>query len=83
VNAPPYSSLTAFRAHLRALRALPAPSEDQSARLAEMEALVGELPQDDRNALEAGDSAGPSGRHRQRAERHLSQILRDRGVLAG
>ncbi len=79
----PYSSLTAFIAHLHALRALSAPTQDQAARLAEMQALIAELGQGERDALEGGDASGASGRHRQRAERHLSQLLRDLGVLAG
>jgi hypothetical protein len=83
VKTPAYSSLTAFIAHLHALRALPAPTRDQAARLAEMQALIAELAQGEREALEGGDASGASGRHRQRAERHLSQLLRDRGVLAG
>jgi hypothetical protein len=83
VKAPPYSSLTAFLAHLRALRALTAPSPDQTARRAEMEAAVARLAPTERDGLESTDIAGASRRHRERAERHLIQILRELGSLAG
>jgi hypothetical protein len=83
VKTPAYSSLTAFLAHWRALRSLTAPDNAQSALLAEMESMLGELGPDERGALEGADSGGDAARHRQRAERHLSRILRQRGVLSG
>ena len=86
MNTPPYSSLTAFLAHLRALRALTAPSPEQAARLAEMQAAVGRLAPAEGAALHGADSADTAGaarRHRARAERHLIQILREQGSLAG
>jgi hypothetical protein len=78
-----YSSLTAFLAHRRALRALAERRAAQSALLAEMEAPIAELSPADRDALEAVDTAGERARHRQRAERHLAQMLRQRGMLSG
>lgn len=83
MNAPAYSSLTAFLAHLRALRSLTAPDREQSARLAEMESIIGELTPSERESMQSSGAAGEQARHRQRAERHLTQILRNRGILSG
>jgi hypothetical protein len=83
VNTLSYSSLTAFLAHRRALRALGSRSPEQSAWLAEMETLIAQLSPGERESLENADAAGEQARHRQRAERHLIQILRRRGVLSG
>ena len=83
MKTPPYSSLTAFLAHLRALRALGAPVPEQKARLAELQAAVARLAPAERDALESADTAGAARRHRERAERHLIQILRELGSLAG
>jgi len=83
VKTPPYSSLTAFLAHLRALRALTAPSPEQAIRRAELEAAVARLAPAERDALDSADPAGATRRHRERAERHLTQILRELGSLAG
>ncbi len=80
---PAYSSLTAFLAHRRSLRALAGRSAAQSALLGEMDAAVAELNPADRDALEAADAGGERARHRQRAERHLAQLLRRRGMLSG
>jgi hypothetical protein len=81
VNVPAYSSLTAFLAHRRALRALAERGPEQSALLAELDAPIAELGPADRDALEADNGGGE--RERQRAERHLTLILRQRGLLAG
>jgi hypothetical protein len=81
VNAEAYTSLTAFLAHRRALRELAARGPDQSARLAEMETLIAELSSAERDALESGAPTGDHARHRQRAQRHLSHLLRQRGML--
>ncbi|HEV3112350.1 MAG TPA: hypothetical protein VGY99_17830 [Candidatus Binataceae bacterium] len=78
-----YSSLTAFLAHRRVLRAAGSRSPDQAGRLAEMEALIAQLSPAERDSLEGADAAGEQARHRQRAERHLIQILRHQGVLSG
>ncbi|HKD70239.1 MAG TPA: hypothetical protein VKB84_25605 [Candidatus Binataceae bacterium] len=83
MNLTAYSSLTAFLAHRRAMRGLAAPDPAQARRLAEMEASIAELSEPEREALESADDAGEPGRHRGRAERHLTQILRQRGILAG
>lgn len=83
MNLPAYSSLTAFMAHLRALRQLASPTREQSAWLAEMESIIGGLTAGERESLEQSATVGPAGRHRERAERHLTQILRSRGVLSG
>jgi hypothetical protein len=83
MKGPTYSSLTAFLAHRRALRSVTTPTGGQSATLAAMEALIAELVPGEREALEAADTAGDGARHRQRAERNMTRILRERGVLAG
>jgi hypothetical protein len=83
VKTPPYSSLTAFLAHLGALRSVAASTPEQTARLAEMEAAVARLAPAERDALESGDDTGAPRRHRERAARHLIQILREQGSLAG
>lgn len=83
MNTPAYSSLTAFLAHRSALRADSSRGPDQSERLAQMEALIAQLSPAERDSLEAADAGGEQGRHRQRAERHLIQILRQQGWLSG
>lgn len=80
---PAYSSLTAFLAHRRALRELTARDPAQSEHLARMEAAIAELGPAERGAIDSAMADGAAARHRQRAERHLSQILRDRGWLTG
>jgi hypothetical protein len=78
-------------AHLQALqmaKPLTSPTPEQSAWLAEMESITGELTAGERESLQNGGAAGggasgEDARHRQRAERHLTQILRSRGVLSG
>ncbi len=82
MKAPAYSSLTAFLAHRRALRALAQRSAEQSALLSALDAAVAELSPADRDALETADAGGEGARHRQRAERHLAQLLRRRGMLS-
>jgi hypothetical protein len=74
--------LTAFLAHRRALRELAASGPEQSAMLTEMEALLRQLNPGEPDALDSIDSMGANARHRERAERHLTHILRQRGVLA-
>ncbi len=82
MNPPVYNSLIAFLAHWRALRTLDARGPEQSALLEQMEAAIAELSPDERDALqETGEDN--IARHRQRAERHLIQILRQRGWLTG
>jgi hypothetical protein len=83
VNALSYSSMTAFLAHRQALRASGSRSPEQSAQLAEIETLIAQLSPAERDSLEDADTAAEHGRHRQRAERHLIQILRRQGVLSG
>lgn len=86
-----YSSLTAFIAHLQALRLakpLSSATPEQLAWLAAMESIIGELTPAEREALQdgglsGGETSGVDARHRQRAERHLTQILRNRGILSG
>lgn len=82
MNASAYSSLTAFIAHLRALRSLNSPDQEQSSRLAEMESIIGELTAGERESLQTIGASGGDARHRQRSERHLIQILRNRGILS-
>jgi hypothetical protein len=83
VNPSAYSSLTAFLAHWRALRESTSRSPEQSERRAQMEAAIAELTPAERDAIDSETTGGAAARHRQRAQRHLSQILRDRGWLAG
>jgi len=78
-----YSSLTAFMAHWQALRSLVSPGGEQLVWLAEMESIIGELARHERESLQSDGAAGEDGRRRQRAERHLTQILRSRHVLSG
>ncbi len=82
MNGPTYSSLTAFLAHRAMLRTLAERTPEQSALLAEMDAAIAVLGSADCDALE-GDAGGERARRRQRAERHLTQILRQRGILSG
>lgn len=82
MNSPVYSSITAFLAHWRALRDATARTPDQSALLAKMEKAIAELETVEREALKNDGSSGAARRHRQRAERHLIYILRQRGWLA-
>ena len=97
-----YSSLTAFLAHHDALRAASAaahpataagdaaPAPADRATLAAMDALVAELGEADRAALNAAPPAasaaslaGATARHRVRAELNLRRLLAARGLLAG
>ena len=78
-----YSSLTAFMAHWRGLRSLASSGREQLVWLAEMESIIGELARNERESLQGDGAAGEDARRRQRAERHLTQILRSRHVLSG
>ncbi len=78
----PYSSLAAFAAHYRALKSQL--TEDDRARLAEMNELLDALSPNIRGVLDsdtAGDNAAM--RRRERAERMLRRELIARGVLSG
>jgi hypothetical protein len=83
VNTRTYSSLTAFLAHRLALRNTDAREPQRSKLLAEMDALVAELSPREREAIESAGTSDEHARHRERAERHLTQILRSRGWLSG
>jgi hypothetical protein len=83
VNALSYSSITAFLAHRDALRAFDARSPEQSARLGEIESLIEQLSPPEREFLDQSAATGEPARHRERAERHLIQILRQHGALSG
>ena len=48
-----------------------------------MESIIGELTPAERASLENRAGSGENARHRQRAERHLTHILRSRGILSG
>lgn len=80
---PAYSSLTAFIAHWRALHSRASPSGEQLAWLKEMESIIGELAPGERESLQGDAASGEDARRRERAQRHLTQILRSRGVLSG
>ena len=80
----PYSSLAAFTAHYRALRSSKEFTEDERARLAEMNQALDTLGADLRAVLDseaAGDRAAL--RRRERAERKLRRELMARGMLTG
>ena len=62
---------------------LTSPTPEQADWLAEMEAVIGELTPGERDSLQKDGASGEAARHRQRAERHLTQILRRRGILSG
>ncbi len=84
MNPPIHSSLTAFIAHWRALREAPSLNAEQSAELEQMQEVIEALDAAEREALGLPEAqiAGNAGRHRQRAERHLNHLLRQRGWLA-
>lgn len=80
----PYSSLAAFAAHYRALKSNMECTEDERARLAEINKVLDALAPDLRDVLDcepAADSAAL--RRRERAERILRRELIARGVLSG
>jgi hypothetical protein len=83
VNAKSYSSLTAFLAHRLGLRNAGARDQAQSALLAEMDAMLAELGPAEREAIDSAGAGGEHARHRERAARHLTQILQQRGWLSG
>jgi hypothetical protein len=93
MSLPAYSSLEAFVAHYRLLRAANGraaataaspPHPTDAATLAEMELLVAELSPAERSALTADATVtGAALRHRARAEFHLRRLLAARGLLAG
>ncbi len=88
MNPRGYSSLVAFLTHFEALRRARdagaiAPADAQT--LAALEALIAELSDADRAAIElrlAAAASGAAARQRARAELHLARILAARGVLA-
>jgi hypothetical protein len=84
----PYSSLTAFLAHYRALKSSHSPSAKERSLLAEMHDLITPVwPEIDRdNSFLWADSGSESGeikRRVERAERELRRELLVRGVLTG
>jgi len=79
----PYSSLAAFLAHYRTLRAASSRSADEERLLADMAGLVGALPQPELAALDAGLADPATRRHRERAELRLRRALLASGMLAG
>ena len=78
----PYSSLTAFLVHYRALKRAGKLAEDEHAQLGEMTRLIELLPPADREAIES-DAAGLAGRRGERALRNLQRLLTDREILSG
>jgi hypothetical protein len=83
VNGKSYSSLTAFLAHRLALHDAGARDQAQSALMAGMDALIAELSPAERGAIDSAGAGGEHARHRERAARHLTQILQQRGWLSG
>jgi len=78
-----YSSLAAFLAHYRALKAAPSRSAADERLLAEMAAAVGALPAQEIKALDEDPDDPAARRHRERAEVSLARVLAARGMLAG
>jgi hypothetical protein len=79
----PYSSLAAFIAHYRALKALASRSSDEQQLFAEMTAALSALPPETRAALDSTDSSASAKRHRERAELQLGRELVARGIVSG
>lgn len=80
-----YSSLAAFLAHYRALRAASESamdSEDRN-RLAAMERLIAVLRPEERAAIESNSGAPAVARHRERALLRLRRGLLAHGVIDG
>lgn len=78
-----YSSLAAFLAHYRALRAEPDGGAGDGGRLAAMEQLLALLRAEEREAIESDSTAPEVARHRERAALKLRRELLARGVLDG
>jgi len=78
----PYSSLTAFLAHYRALKRAGKLMEDEHAQLGEMTRLIELLPPADREVIESS-AAASTGRRGERALRNLQRLLTDREILSG
>ncbi len=82
-----YSSLAAFVAHYRALKASPNLSAEEQTLLAEMEKLIESIGADVHMAVEPGTAGGgllgAQARRLERAERCLGRELLARGVLTG
>ncbi len=81
---PAYSSLAAFLAHYRALRAASTRSADDERRLAEMSSLIAQaLDASGRAALESDSGSAGARRHRERALLKLRRALMQSGALTG
>ena len=83
MKVPAYSSLAAFLAHYRALKADPSRGLDDEQLLAGMSAAIAALSPDARAALDSTEDTARARRHRQRAELQLCRELAARGIVAG
>jgi hypothetical protein len=84
MDAIAYSSLEAFLAHRRALRAALKRNADEDRRLSAMTALVEQsLDAAERAALDSAANTGAARRHRERALLKLRRALIQKGVLVG
>jgi len=83
VKVSAYSSLAAFLAHYRALKAQAARGADDEQIFGEMSAAIATLAPEARAALDSSEDAGAAKRHRERAELQLRRALAARGMVAG
>ena len=80
---PTYSSLAAFLAHYRALKADASRSADDEQLFVEMSAVIATLAPEARAALDSSEDTAGAKRHRERAEHQLRRELVARGIVAG
>jgi hypothetical protein len=84
MDAPTYSSLEAFLAHHRALRAASRRNADEQRIFTTMSSLIEQaLDANERTALDSGADTGAERRHRERAQVKLRRALIQKGVLSG
>jgi hypothetical protein len=83
VKDPAYSSLAAFLAHYRALKAGASRNADENQLLAEMSAVIATLAPENRSALDSTEDDSGARRHRDRAELELRRALAVRGMVLG
>ena len=80
---PAYSSLAAFLAHYRALKADASRSADDEQLFVEMSAVIATLAPEARAALDSSEDTAGAKRHRERAELQLRRELVARGIVTG
>jgi hypothetical protein len=78
-----YSSVSAFIAHFRALKAARNRTVEEESLFVEMSEAVDSLHQPERAALESDEQISTARRRRERAEINLRRQLLARGILSG